>query len=50
VGIEGFLGLRGFSCLGVLLYYGGLLLHLGCLLGGYYCILGLMWVLGVVGL
>jgi hypothetical protein len=28
----------------------GVTLYLGCLLGGFYCILGFMWVLGVVGM
>jgi uncharacterized membrane protein len=56
----------GFSCIRgswVLLYYGGsivswvivggFLLYFGCLMvfvGGFFCILGLLWVLGVVGL
>jgi hypothetical protein len=32
---------------------GGFLLYFGCLMvfvGGFFCILGLLWVLGVVGL
>jgi len=28
----------------------GVTLYLGCLLEGFYCILGFMWVLGVVGM
>lgn len=33
----------------VLFYYGGTL-YLRCLLGGFYCFLGFMWVLGVVSM
>jgi hypothetical protein len=33
----------------VLFYFGGTL-YLGCLLGGFYCFLGFMWVLGVVSM
>jgi hypothetical protein len=32
------------------LFYYGVTLYLGCLLEGFYCILGFMWVLGVVGM
>jgi hypothetical protein len=28
----------------------GVTLYLGCLFGSFYCILGFMWVLGVVGM
>jgi hypothetical protein len=32
------------------LFYYGVTWYLGCLLEGFYCILGFMWVLGVVGM
>lgn len=32
------------------LFFMGVTLYLGCLLEGFYCILGFMWVLSVVGM